>query len=320
MSPTNVPDAADTRFARLVERIDPHASLLRVWPLTGGVSAEVTAIEIEHPGRQREKLVVRRHGPVDLAANPNVAADEFALLRVLHEVGLPIPAPRYVDVTGELFGTPCIVIDFVQGTTNFAPTTAVDAAEELATQLARIHAIDLTRWDLSFLPRIRDRYADRLATPRRELDAGLDEGRIRDTLSAVWSLPERNLPALLHGDFWPGNALWVNGNLSAVIDWEDAAIGDPLADLANSRMEMFLMLGPEVMERFTSRYLSLTNLDLRGLPYWELFATLRPIIGLPSWGLDVAELEAMRARLNAFIAQAIKALDVPPSPSASQGI
>ncbi len=97
----------DPRFARLVERIHPHATLRRAWPLTGGVSAEVTALEIELADGQREKLVVRQHGPVDLAANPNVAADEFALLHVLHEEGLPIPTPRYVDTFGGIFGTPC---------------------------------------------------------------------------------------------------------------------------------------------------------------------------------------------------------------------
>ena len=298
----------DPRFTRLVERIHPHATLRRAWPLTGGVSAEVTALEIELADGQREKLVVRQHGPVDLAANPNVAADEFALLHVLHKEGLPIPTPRYVDTSGEIFDTPCLVIDFVEGATDFAPTTAVDAAELLAEQLARIHAIDLARWDLAFLPQIHVRYAKRLEKPKSELDTGLDEGRIRETLAQAWPLPERNRHALLHGDFWPGNALWVDGTLSALIDWEDAAIGDPLADLANSRMEMLLLLGREAMQRFTSRYVSLTSLDLNDLPYWELGATLGPITGMPNWGLDADELATMRAGLADFIAQAFKAL------------
>ena len=298
----------DRRFVRLVERIDPHARLLRAWPLTGGVSAEVTALEIEHPGGQREKLVVRKHGPIDLAANLNVAADEFALLHVLHEEGLPIPTPRYVDTSGEAFDTPCLVIEFVEGTSDFAPTSAEDAANVLAEQLARIHAIDLARWDLGFLPPIRDRYTKRLASARQTLDTGLDEWRIRETLTVVWPLPERNRPALLHGDFWPGNALWVDGKLGAIIDWEDAAIGDPVADLANSRMEMRLLLGQDAMQHFTARYLSLTDLDLHDLPYWELSATLGPITGMPNWGLDDAELASMRAGLAAFIAQAFEVL------------
>jgi aminoglycoside phosphotransferase (APT) family kinase protein len=38
------------------------------------------------------------------------------------------------------------------------------------------------------------------------------------------------LLSLLHGDYWPDNTLWRDGRLVCVIDWEDAALGDPLAD------------------------------------------------------------------------------------------
>jgi aminoglycoside phosphotransferase (APT) family kinase protein len=38
---------------------------------------------------------------------------------------------------------------------------------------------------------------------------------------------------VLHGDYWPGNVLWRDGRLVGVIGWEEAAFGDPLADLAN---------------------------------------------------------------------------------------
>ena len=44
------------------------------------------------------------------------------------------------------------------------------------------------------------------------------------------------------------------GRLVGVIDWEDAALGDPLADLANSRLEILWAFGDEAMERFTREY------------------------------------------------------------------
>jgi aminoglycoside phosphotransferase (APT) family kinase protein len=49
---------------------------------------------------------------------------------------------------------------------------------------------------------------------------------------------------LLHGDFWPGNALWRDGALVAILDWEDAAIGDPLADVANAGSSCSGRAGP----------------------------------------------------------------------------
>jgi hypothetical protein len=40
----------------------------------------------------------------------------------------------------------------------------------------------------------------------------------------------------------------------AVIDWEDAAIGDPLADVANARLELTWAIGLEAMEDFIRQY------------------------------------------------------------------
>ncbi len=37
---------------------------------------------------------------------------------------------------------------------------------------------------------------------------------------------DKEQAVLLHGDFWPGNTLWRNGSLLAVIDWEQPAAGD----------------------------------------------------------------------------------------------
>jgi aminoglycoside phosphotransferase (APT) family kinase protein len=81
---------------------------------------------------------------------------------------------------------------------------------------------------------------------------------------------------LLHGDFWPGNVLWEDGRLVAVLDWEDAAIGDPLADVANARLELLWAGGAEAKEEFTRRYRSLVpGVDLTDLPHWDRWAGLR---------------------------------------------
>jgi aminoglycoside phosphotransferase (APT) family kinase protein len=120
-------------------------------------------------------------------------------------------------------------------------------------------------------------YASRLAHQPARLDEALSEGRIREVLEPVWPLPQRNKPALLHGDFWPGNTLWKHGRLLAIIDWEDAALGDPLADVANARLEVLWAFGLEAMNGFTGCYKTLMPaLDFGDLPYWDLGAALRP--------------------------------------------
>jgi aminoglycoside phosphotransferase (APT) family kinase protein len=47
----------------------------------------------------------------------------------------------------------------------------------------------------------------------------------------------------LHGDYWPGNLLWNDGKLAAVLDWEDAERGDPLADIALARLDICWAFG-----------------------------------------------------------------------------
>jgi hypothetical protein len=43
----------DEELLRLVGRIAPEGSLLQAWPLKGGVSAQMMAIEIAQPGGRR---------------------------------------------------------------------------------------------------------------------------------------------------------------------------------------------------------------------------------------------------------------------------
>ncbi|MFN2203549.1 MAG: hypothetical protein ACK2UO_20300, partial [Caldilineaceae bacterium] len=57
------------RITELVQRMDARATLVRTWPLHGGVSAQAIAFEAELPGGRR-KFVLRRHGEVDRLQNP----------------------------------------------------------------------------------------------------------------------------------------------------------------------------------------------------------------------------------------------------------
>src|SRR5689334_24465570 len=108
-----------SQFEQVAQRIDPQSKLLHAWELKGGVSAQVTALEIERPDGQTQKMIVRQHGPVDLQHNPQIAADEFKLLQITRSAGLATPAPLHVDQSGEIFATPYIVIEYIEGTTEF---------------------------------------------------------------------------------------------------------------------------------------------------------------------------------------------------------
>jgi aminoglycoside phosphotransferase (APT) family kinase protein len=295
-------------FELVAQKIAPQSKLLRAWPLTGGVSAQVTALEIERADGRAQTMIVRQHGSVDLKRNPQIAADEFKLLQILQSAGLATPTPYYLDQSGEIFPTPYLVIEYIAGTPAVAPADVPDLVLQLATHLASIHALDCSNSELSFLPRLEEVYAKTLQEPPPALDEVFGEARIRATLTAAWPLPQRNPSVLLHGDFWPGNTLWRDGQLVAVIDWEDAKVGDPLADVANSRLELLWAFGIKAMQRFTDHYRSIASIDWTNLPYWDLCAALRHAPNIAQWELDNSAEQAMREGLRFFISQAFNQL------------
>lgn len=290
-------------FRRLVRRIEPHGAFLRASRLTGGVSAAVTVVDIERPDGRPARLIVRQRGKIDRQHNAHIARDEFTLLRIARSHGLAVPKPVHFDESCDLFPTPTLVLEYIDGETGFAPVDLADYLSQASAELAKIHGVNDSP-DLSFLPRQDRGFGQRPS----HLDTSLGEGRIRDVLESAWPVPGGNASVLLHGDFWPGNVLWRNGTLAAVIDWEDARVGDPLADLANARLELLWAFGIDAMHGFTDRYRSITTVDIANLPYWDLCAALRPCATLHTWGLDDPTVQRMRQQHALFVTQALASL------------
>ena len=320
MIPNKSLSKEEQKFERLVQKIAPQSKLRRIWPLKGGISVEMTALELEDAEGQRRRMIVRRPGESPLKRNPQAAAEEFKLLQVTQTLGLATQKPYYLDQSGEIFSIPFFVIEYIEGKPEFAPANLADFSLQLATHLAKIHSVAGSHPDLSFLPGGLKSFEATFKRPST-LNESLDEGRIRKTLEVVWPLPQRNAAALLHGDYWPGNILWREGKLVAVIDWEDARLGDPLYDLAISRLDLLWIYGVEAMDVFTRHYQSLMALDYTDLPYWDLAAALRLVrlagADLAEWAAfyppfgrpDITE-QTIKAHYSFFISQAFEKLTV----------
>src|SRR5262245_41606130 len=127
----------DKKFERLVQTIAPQSTLLRTWPLKGGISAEMTALEIERPDGQTSRMIVRRPSDGTLKRNPHAARDEFKLLQMTRSLGLATQTPYHLDETGTIFSTPYLVIEYIEGQPEFALAHGADFIPQLATHLAR---------------------------------------------------------------------------------------------------------------------------------------------------------------------------------------
>lgn len=227
-------------------------------------------------------------------------------MQVLTSVGVPAPIPIYLDTSRELLPTPYLVVTYVEGETQLAPVRVTRFVKRMAEQLVFIHTRDYSKHDLSFLPDQTARLTEKVRHRPAVLDDSLSEGLIRDALESCGIPLPRNQRTLLHGDYWQGNLLWRDDKIAAVIDWEDAAVGDPLADLANARLEILWAFGPRAMRAFTQHYQALNPLDYTHLPLWDLYAALRPVSNLDTWGLDAQTVRKMRRRHKTFVNEALK--------------
>jgi aminoglycoside phosphotransferase (APT) family kinase protein len=272
--------------------------------LTGGVSADVHALELEGPDGHRRTVVVRQYD----AAEPKPrhhgqgVAMEYGLLEALHRTGLPVPEPLLLDTTELLLPGPFLVIEFVDGSTD-VPADALNAClDVMAATLARLH-----RMPTEGLPELPLR-TDPLPELFDYLPGGAEWRALREHLAGWTDSAYRGPPALLHGDFWPGNLLWRDGRLTAILDWEDAALGDPASDVASCRLELLWKYGSAAVARFTRSYARECPVDGRRLALWEVYVASAAARFMGAWALDPTREAEMRRKAEAFVREAANAL------------
>jgi aminoglycoside phosphotransferase (APT) family kinase protein len=284
------------QLAPLAVRLLPGATIVGIERLTGGVSADVHAIDLQADDGQRTRVVLRSHGRQDWKpGGGSVAASEHALLGALHRAGVLVPEPLLLDATGELTGAPSLVMRYVEGSTSVADADLDAALETMAAVLAALH--DLTIEDLPELPERLDPLPELFDWLPGHPHAELLARRLAGWDESAYTGP----PRLLHGDFWPGNLLWRGRELVAILDWEDAAVGDPLCDLAGCRLELLWKYGAPASERFTRAYREHRPVDALRTDLWGVYVATAGCHYMSQWGLDPAAESEMRRRANGFI-------------------
>jgi aminoglycoside phosphotransferase (APT) family kinase protein len=220
----------------------------------------------------------------------------------LADVGLQVPRPLMVDLSGKVLPSPYLVLPFVEGTSTVEPSDLPSALGRMADFLVRLHGLDLPALGLPTLPLRDDPIPDILkylpaSHAFGELQALLEEGRAVHVSSG---------PAVLHGDFWPGNVLWREGEIAAVVDWEDAAIGDPLSDVACCRVELLWRYGEQATNTFTERYVRRRGgaVDPLGLALWDVVAGSGALAFMGNWGFAAEVEAAMRRKATGFVERA----------------
>lgn len=170
---------------------------------------------------------------------------EWRVLTALSEAGAPVPVPAPVarcDDPG-VTGAPFYVMAFAEGTIlrtehdagALAPEAALHAARSLVAVQVALHAVDVDAVGLGdlgprtgYVPRQLRRWSKQVGDAAARDLPGVHE--LHDRL-AITAPPEPDRPALVHGDYRFDNVVLADdGTVAAVLDWELATLGDPVAD------------------------------------------------------------------------------------------
>lgn len=301
-------------LATLCAAICPGGRVGAVRRLRGGISSGMHAVELVGAGGERQRVVVRRYGSGSLRDDPRVAEREWAALHALARAGAPTPRPIWQDQEGVIFGRPTMVTSLLPGRGLLAPRDLAGWLRQLAEALAAIHATPLGEAERAILL---DQRADLVKLLER--DAPPDDLAAQIRGPEVWSAMRRwwpeidvSTPALIHGDYWPGNTLWRYGRLTGVVDFEQVRRGNPAQDVACCRLDLPFLVGPEAADTFLHAYEAATCRPIRHLFFWDLYMATWPLENVGMWvagyrdlGRTDVTVTETRARLDRFAADAL---------------
>jgi aminoglycoside phosphotransferase (APT) family kinase protein len=248
--------------------IAPGARVRSVRPLAGGTSSAVHALVVEYQTGRLHRLVLRRFVRADwLAEEPDLAAREAAALNLLRSAPVATPRLVAVDPGGDAAGVPAVLMTRLPGRIEWQPSDLEGFLRRLAELLPPLHATAVP--PPTPLPVYRPYRLEMRRPPRWA------------ARPAVWwrgiALCDAPVPTterrFTHRDYHPGNVLWARGRVSGVIDWVNASLGAPEADVGHCRCNLAGRFGQPVADRFLALYQAISG-RREYHPYWDIAAFL----------------------------------------------
>ena len=171
---------------------------------------------------------------------------EHRLLTALAPTDVPVPRPLLL-VGPEVIGAPFYLMEYADGQVlreraqleRWDAAAATALADELVDVLVRLHRLDPEQVGLGDLGRPQGYLERQLRRWARQLEASHSRElpeltRLAERLGE--RLPVSQATGIVHGDYRLDNVVVEadRGRVVAVLDWEMATLGDPLADVAST--------------------------------------------------------------------------------------
>lgn len=194
------------------------------------------------------EYVLRRKPFGQLLPSAHAVDREYRLLAALHPLGFPVPEPFALCEDPAVIGAIFYVMEVAKGRSyangalpDFDPRTRRRMYEQLVDILAELHVIDPVAADLADFGKPGNYFERQVARWTRQYrDSQTDYIPEMERLIAFLpdTLPKQSRTSIVHGDYRIDNVIYDgDGTLTAVVDWELATLGDPLADFSYLAMQ-----------------------------------------------------------------------------------
>jgi aminoglycoside phosphotransferase (APT) family kinase protein len=217
--------------------------------------------------------VLRRKPFGPLLPSAHAVDREYRLLTALHPLDFPVPRPLALCTEPDVIGAIFYVMELAKGRPyangalpEFDPATRGRMYDQLIDTLADLHVIDPLAAELEDFGKPGN-YFERqvMRWTRQYRDSETDYLPEMERLIAFLpqTLPEQSRTSIVHGDYRVDNVVFDgDGTLTAVLDWELATLGDPVADFSYLAMQW-------VMPADGGAGLGGLDLDALGIPSLE---------------------------------------------------
>jgi aminoglycoside phosphotransferase (APT) family kinase protein len=192
--------------------------------------------------------VLRRKPFGQLLPSAHAVDREYRLLSALSPLDFPVPRPLALCDDSGVIGAIFYVMELARGRPyangalpDFDPATRRRMYGQLVDTLADLHTIDPAAADLEDFGKPGNYFERQVARWTRQYrDSQTDYIPEMERLIAFLpeTLPEQSRTSIVHGDYRIDNVVFDgDGTLTAVLDWELATLGDPLADFSYLAMQ-----------------------------------------------------------------------------------
>jgi len=301
--------------AFLSKRIEGAFSISDVKPLAGGSSKEQYAFTVKKADSGEQKRYVLRMRPAESIVETHVGR-EFQAINAVRGA-MPVPEAHWFDLHGEELGQPSLITDFCEGVTTppyegaYSPRLGLPEkyrnviAPQFTKYFANLARLDWSQCDMSFfdMPRAgsNEGVISSLNWWQRVWEEDSVEAYPLMTLAAHWlrkNAPNIDHVSIVHTDFRKGNFLFDldTGQITSILDWELAHLGDRHEDLAFFLNPLFggydeqgNYLAGGLMDRgqFLEEYQRQSGLsvDEKKLDYYMVFNAWRGVINTLATGV-----------------------------------